>query len=233
MMKTLDTEHYDARLAAAKELLADHLHMRDFSYWGGLALGETWASTMTVHRDSDIREQSNFAVIRSDMEARFPDDVAVECWNHWEVGHVDHLAVRLLTEEGALTDAGHAILEWRERLDDYRVADEDDLSEREHEALWDNFECDLAEYVVREGLPDDWQRQVFDAAAPELFNDGSNDYSTDLRDELFALGFLALSELERSRTTTSATQPFTDTSSNSRMANASGLRPVAYTDAGS
>ena len=123
----------DGGLERAHELLAEYRSLQDFAYSGDLPLGETWAFTLARHRDSDTLAESNWHVIQRDMHERFPDDVEIVRCSHWAVGHVDHLAVRLMTEEGDLTDAGHAILEWKERLDDYPVADDEDFSEREIE----------------------------------------------------------------------------------------------------
>lgn len=192
MMDTLEADHHDVRLTTAHKFLAENRSLMDFAYSGALPLGDTWAFSIARHRDSEILEQSNWHVIQTDMQERFPDDVEVVWCSHWAVGWIEHLAVRLIDDEETLTDAGHAILEWKERLDDYPVADDEDLSEREHEALWENFESDLAEYSVRDNLPDDWRSHVFDEAVPELNNDGSNYYGTDLHDELLALGYLAL-----------------------------------------
>ena len=196
-MPAIDTDHLATRLEAARAFLADYRTGTGFVYYGDLPLGETWAFMLARHRDSDTVEQSNWHVIHTDMAERFPDDIEVVHCSHWAVGWIDHLAVRLLDDAEALTDAGHAILEWKEQLDDYPVADETDHSEREFDALWDNFEFDLTEHPVRDNLPDDWKRQVFDQSDP-AYNGGDwpNEYAQDLRDALVSLGFLALSELE-------------------------------------
>ena len=129
---------HDARLETAHKLLAESRSLTDFAYSGDLPLGETWAFTLARHRDSDTLAESNWHVIETDMHERFRDDVEIVHCSHWVVGWIEHLAVRLLTEDGALTEAGHAILEWKEQLDGYPVADDDDFSAREHEALWEN-----------------------------------------------------------------------------------------------
>ena len=97
-----------------------------FSYRGDLPLFETWALTpFIVHRDSDMGTKSNWEVISKDLEGRFSPDVEVVQTDHWAVGWMDHLAVRMLDESGAITPAGEAVLEWQDRLIEYPLADED------------------------------------------------------------------------------------------------------------
>lgn len=123
----------------AEQSVKETANLRDFAYHGEVDLGKTWAITISVHRDSGLLDQSNYAVIKKDMEERFPNDVSDERFNHWAVGWVDHLLVRMLDGKGNVTPAGIAILEWQDRLSDYPVADESDYSERETEATIENI----------------------------------------------------------------------------------------------
>lgn len=114
----------------------------DFGYFGDLPIGETWAFTISVHRDSGSLDRSNYRTIARDMETRFPGDVETVHAGHWAVGWIDHLAVRMLDDAGEVTRAGIAALEWADALSSYPVADELDLSEVESQDesdAWENF----------------------------------------------------------------------------------------------
>ncbi len=110
----------------------------DFAYWGE---NDDWLTAVAMHRDSDALERSNFRVISSDLMARFPDDVTVETFSHWLVGHTEECLVR---PDSPAADAAQA---WRDKLDDYPVADEDDFSEEEtNESLESAAEFVRSEY---------------------------------------------------------------------------------------
>jgi hypothetical protein len=136
--KTLD---YQALAEKAVKDTADELSGKHgpVGYHGDLPLGETWAMMLARSRDSEIISISNFETISKDMEKRFSRDVAVERFNHWAVGWVDYLMVRMLDKQGKVTKAGKAILGWKANLEDYPVADEDDLSRREFEGTIENI----------------------------------------------------------------------------------------------
>lgn len=97
---------------------------KDFGYWGDNA---DWLVAYAIHRDSDTLERSNLRVIRDDLESRFPDDVTVETFAHFLVGHTEELLVR------PGSPAADAAQEWQDKLEDYPIADEDDFSELETE----------------------------------------------------------------------------------------------------
>lgn len=121
---------------------------------------DKWAFTVSRHRDSGLLDESNFATISKDMEARFPDDVEVVHSSHWAVGWIDELAVRVFDEQGGITDAFHAIVDWKDKLEDYPIADEDDYSEREQNALIEH----IASQIMFSGFtvddPEDWAYRV-------------------------------------------------------------------------
>lgn len=110
-----------------------------FAYRGELPIGETWAFTISRHRDSEILGISNFEVIRADLEKRFPDDCEVVHCSHWAVGWIDHLAVRMLDDVGEVTPAGIAAIDWAGVLENYPVASDEDLSAREYDATLDGI----------------------------------------------------------------------------------------------
>jgi len=111
-----------------------------FAYWGER---EGWLIALSVHRDSDALDRSNWGVITKDVLS-VPDsgendlgDAAIEGASHFLVGWVDYLLVR------PGTPAAERALEWRERLEDYPVADEMHMSELEWDEEW-CVRCDMA-----------------------------------------------------------------------------------------
>jgi len=113
----------------------------DFGWFGGDEMFVTWsfAGVNVALNSDDILQESNFHVISKDLMDRFPDDFDIVGVKHWAVGSMDQLRVRVLKNKGEveyhnLTEAFHALMEWHDTLEDYPVADEFDLSEREFEA---------------------------------------------------------------------------------------------------
>lgn len=118
----------------AIDMLKKSRSIPDFGYSGDLDLGHTWAFVpVSVHRDSDALQRSNYEVIYQDMLKRFPDDTDYTPCSHWLVGWFDHLTIRLIDENGLETAASEAIQEWLRKLDDYPVADEEHFSNTEYE----------------------------------------------------------------------------------------------------
>ena len=146
--------------ALAEQAVKDSAEIPDFSYSGELDLGRTWAFTIAQTRDSDALVLSNFQTIWDDMFKRFPEDVENTRCSHWACGWVEYLTVRMLDSEGQVTEAGRAILKWRERLEDYPVADEEDFSRREHEDALSDVEW-RAEHVDINKAPKNWAEEVF------------------------------------------------------------------------
>ena len=139
----------------ATKAVASFNKITNFGYFGDLPLGETWAFTISRHRDTDVLTESNYETIEKDMETRFPGDTETVHCGHWAVGWIDHLAVRMLEEDGSPTAAATAILEWKEKLEDYPVADDEDYSRRE----WEEW----TEYLTNEGIPEESISDITDA----------------------------------------------------------------------
>jgi hypothetical protein len=159
-------------LAAAREAVKKPSNFM----WEGPADGsdpDKWALTVGQHRDSGLLDQSNYAVIVKDMEARFPDDVEDFRSSHWAVGWLDQLAVRVFDANGNITDAFHAIADWKSKLEDYPLADEDDYSRREYEAAMDN----IASQIMFSGFTVDDPHAWADRVADWLSENG---YDTEL-----------------------------------------------------
>jgi hypothetical protein len=95
--------------------------------WGSVGIGP-----VGQHRDSDCLARSNFTVIYGDLSARFGDSVDIARFGHWAVGWVEEIIFD--TGQPAILSAVEG---WREKLDNYPVADEDHFSTLE----WDEM-CD-------------------------------------------------------------------------------------------
>jgi hypothetical protein len=94
-----------------------------------------WRICLSVHRDSDTLDQSNFDAMRRALESAGEQNVdwTIEHCGHWAVGWINHLTVR---PDSACEAAALAMLA---RLDDYPVLDEDDWSARENDAILDTL----------------------------------------------------------------------------------------------
>jgi hypothetical protein len=114
-----------------------------------------WGTFVGRHRDSGLLDQSNWIVVTEDMEKRFPDDVDLVRFGHWAVGWVEEMFVRIRDEHGRLTPAFEAAAIWKEKLDDYPIADEMHFSELEWDATMKNFQ-EVAHQYLKEKPPKDW-----------------------------------------------------------------------------
>jgi len=124
---------------------------RSFAYRGDLPLGKTWAYTFGMSRDSGLLEQSNFDVISQNLKEAFPEDVEIERSSHWAVGWMDQIAVHMLDDSGRATPAGRHVLDWKAKLLDYPVADEEHYSERQTEATFENIVSALGDVGFTRG----------------------------------------------------------------------------------
>ena len=91
------------------------------------------------HRDSDCLSRSNFTVIYGDLSARFGDSVDVARFGHWAVGWVEEIIFDVGNE-----DCERAVAAWREKLDNYPVADEDYYSTLEWEEMRDYLDAEIS-----------------------------------------------------------------------------------------
>jgi len=125
-----------------------------FAYFGDRDLFGTWgfAGVGSLTRDSDPLEESNHVTIWRDLESRFPDDVALERMSHCLVGWIEQILVHVYADDGSITPAFQAVVNWIEKLEDYPVADEEDLNERELDDLLDTLTAcyDIPEDQVAE-----------------------------------------------------------------------------------
>ncbi|CAE7889620.1 traC [Symbiodinium microadriaticum] len=124
---------------------------------------ENWSIIYTHHRDSGLLDQSNASVIETALEP-FTEgddpDVVMESHNHWAVGHIDGFSIRVF-HDGQITDAFRKYHELAESMSNYPILDEEDYSNREIEATWENLP--LAAIGIKDDfeLPSDWAEQVY------------------------------------------------------------------------
>jgi len=189
-MKTTDYQ------AEAEEVVEETSKLKNFSYRGEADLGRTWAITFSVHRDSELLQQSNFAVVKADLEKRFPKDVSDERFSHWAVGWIDHLLVRMLDRNGKVTKAGKAVLEWKNREKDYPVLDEEDYSRRELEATFDNIKSTGSLDEADAQAVYDWLSEHEPGALENRDDQGGSPSEEQIETALKALGLMELEEGE-------------------------------------
>ncbi|HQZ67280.1 MAG TPA: hypothetical protein PLY87_19455 [Planctomycetaceae bacterium] len=125
---------------------------------------DNWAVIYTHNRDSGLLDQSNAGVIRKAL-APFTDgddpNVVMESHSHWVVGHIDGFSLRVF-RDGQITDAFRKYHELAEAMAEYPILDENDYSEREREATWENIPLAAGSVKDDYELPDDWEDQVYE-----------------------------------------------------------------------
>jgi hypothetical protein len=86
--------------------------------------------------------------------------VVFESHHHWAVGHVDGMSIRVY-RDGEITEAFRRRHEFAERMAEYPILNEQDYSNREHEATLANI-ADAAWRPRKEfALPEGWEGEVF------------------------------------------------------------------------
>lgn len=162
-------------IEAAKESLE---HPPDFAYYGSYHEEEGWGRAFAQHRDSDVLSRSNWQVISEDLLTRFPNDVHVELCNHWAVGWIEVLRIRVTTQpsrirEYNITECFRAVVAWQEKLEDYPVANEEHWSNLEHEEFTEYLEQEIP-YIWRgisdDELPDHLLHSVYEIVSEQCCN---------------------------------------------------------------
>lgn len=123
----------------------------DFAYYGDLDLSVWGFAPIGVHRDSDLMTQSNFAYALKELRKVSYKSVEVMHTSHCLVGWYDHLMVRVTAKKTM-----ERLMEIVERLEDYPVLDEDDLSNREYEQACNAYDSwarsDVAKAIEEAGI---------------------------------------------------------------------------------
>jgi hypothetical protein len=155
----------------------------DFGYWGNDQMFNTWGFCgIDKNRDSKILEESNFEVLTRNLTREFPNDFDVERYNHWLVGWVERLTVKVLKNPGEITeenitDAFKKAMWWKDQLNDYPFVAED-----HYEDLRYQYELNFVEE-----LPDQFTEKInldstewADRILWELRDHGSIDIDADI-----------------------------------------------------
>ena len=177
---------------AAKQAAGNWQNFRCFVWWRKLDRPEDWAIIYTHHRDSGLLDVSNASVIATAL-APHTGDIVEEDHFHWAVGWIKGYSIRVY-RRGRITKAFRAYHKMAQRMADYPILDEDDYSERELEATFDNI-ADAA-YRLEYDLPEDWVGHVYhwfadnDCSAIENADDqGGYPDEDQLRAAFDALGY--------------------------------------------
>lgn len=177
----------------------------DFGYWGSDDMFVTWGFCgIDKNRDSSILDEMNFDLMSRELMAEFPDDFRIETYNHWAVGHVDRLCVRVLKEdkqitEDNITEAFIKAMYCKDELLDYPVWDDEEYSERSYDAAINVLE-DL-HFSIRSMVDtniESWSSQVYRYLSDELgtYVDVDADVYPDDDEILTAVYHLELWNLE-------------------------------------
>jgi hypothetical protein len=166
------------------QLAEQALEMPSDFYTSDENIGTTHALTISVHRDSAVLDQSNWQVIKDDMVKRFPDDVYVHGASHWAVGWLDQLAVRVYVYPHpaigrVVSPAFLAILEWKDKLEEYPIADESAYSEMEYEDAIETLENAY-------GVSKEQSAEVFSELFDSFSYSSGEDYNNDAVAEAIA-----------------------------------------------
>jgi hypothetical protein len=182
----------------AEKAVKESVSTGDFYYRGEKDLGRTWAMTFSRNRDSGLLEQSNYDVIKEDLEKKFPKDVSDERFTHFAVGWIDQLLVRMLDKNGKVTKAGIAALEWKDRLERYPVASDEDYSRRQLEAALDNIASEGSLDETTAQAVYDWLEENNERALQDEDGKGGYPSREEINTALKALGVLGADEGEPS-----------------------------------
>lgn len=147
-------------VAAATKLANNHARFESFA-WSTRCELESPADYAIVYlsnRDSDVLDRSNEGAILKAMASHMQSYTDGEAWeeshNHWAVGHVDGIVIRVYAPDGSITAAFRTLHAMAMRLQEYPILDETDFSEREQEEadrVWEQCyrPAERLEYIRR------------------------------------------------------------------------------------
>jgi len=122
-----------------------------------------WAIYSLAHRDSGLLDQSNQSAIEAALkpfaEADDPS-VIIGRSGHWAVGWIDEAIIKVYEADGStVTPAFTALAGLLVSLDEYPILDEEDYSERELDATYENVKSACRSFL-RDNPPEDWADRV-------------------------------------------------------------------------
>ena len=173
----------------ARQAAGNHRKFDCFIWWEHPDEDHNWCIVYTHNRDSDVLDQSNAAAIAKEMQPFCDDGTArIESHNHWACGHVDGYAILVYDVAGEITEAFKTWVGIQQRLEDYPILDDSDLTQREHDEAIEIIECCLPSAAICD-LPDDWPELVLDWCWENDIWEGSI-WSQDVDRAFAALGWL-------------------------------------------
>ncbi len=154
---------------------------KDFAYWGSFHEEDGWGRAFAQHRDSDALDRSNWQVISKDLLTRFPDDVHIESANHWAVGWIETLRIRVLINpmaeepftENNITQCFEAVCEWENCLANYPIADESHFTELEYKEFYEYIEGEVSG-IWSYNYDDDMPKHLIDSVYSIVAENCSN-----------------------------------------------------------
>jgi hypothetical protein len=155
----------------AELAVSECANIPDFGWYGDEDLGVTWAFCFSKNRDSGLLEESNFDTVKrifNDEGFEEGQDWSDVRCNHWAVGWVDYILVRMLDDEGRYTPIAVVALDIRDKLMDYPLLDEEDHSRREFEAQCDCIQDQSPIFLTEDQLGDTfswfWDHQLIESS---------------------------------------------------------------------
>jgi hypothetical protein len=134
--------HTDNAVAVARETGWSLGDIAEDNDWAGVGLGPVGQT-----RDSDELARSNFQVITEDLQERYPDETEIVRFGHWACGWIEEIAYN-----AGNADLRTAIQAWRDKLDNYPIADEEHYSELETSELYDYFASEIQRFEIPAGV---------------------------------------------------------------------------------
>lgn len=125
---------------AAKKCANNHATFESFAWWGSPDDSEKWTIYTPSHRDSGLLEESNAEAIRKEL-SQFEGDFEQQSHNHWAVGHVNSMIIRVYAKRGKdkITPVFRKFCELQDFMQGYPILDETDYSRRQYEAAVENI----------------------------------------------------------------------------------------------
>jgi hypothetical protein len=141
-------------------------HPGSFGYSGDRDMFNTWSlGPMLETRDSGMIAKSNAHAMTTELQRLEeageiePDSWEVISCGHWGCGWVEQLTFQAIDDDGEPTRVFSHIMEMVDCINEHVVLDSSDHSEREYAAQLESIENNAP--GLRDGLPKDWQDQVF------------------------------------------------------------------------
>jgi hypothetical protein len=134
------------------QTLAEGNRREGYGYYGDTPLGDTWGIvySFAVSADGSELGESNYRTLVKWLEESYPDDFTDETFGGF-FGRVDHIMIRLVNEDGSLSDVAKFVYDKLIDLDNYPVWDEEDFSQRELDSQFESVKSEVSQYLI-EGI---------------------------------------------------------------------------------